>query len=114
MLKVKRIYERPEKSDGLRILVDRLWPRSLTKQKAHVDKWLKEIAPSNDLRKWFTHKEERWKEFKKRYFEELKSNGRLLKELRGLSKNKSVALLYASKNKERNNAKALLEFLKNK
>lgn len=71
MLKIKRIYEKVDKTDGLRVLVDRLWPRGLTKEKARIDKWLKDIAPSDNLRKWFGHKESRWEEFRRRYFEEL-------------------------------------------
>lgn len=111
MLKIKRVYEKPEKNDGLRILVDRLWPRGLTKEKAGIDKWMKDIAPSDNLRKWFAHKEERWEEFKRRYNVELKDKKDLIKELGVLTKNKTVTLLYAAKDKERNNAKALLEFL---
>lgn len=114
MFKVKRIYERPEKSDDLRVLVDRLWPRGLTKQKAHIDKWFKEISPSNDLRKWFAHKEEHWDEFKTRYFEELKNKAEFIKQLKELEKNKIVTLLFSAKDRERNNAVALLEFLKKK
>lgn len=112
MLKIKRVYEKPDKDDGIRILVDRLWPRGLTKEKARIDKWIKDIAPTDTLRKWFAHKEERWKEFKKRYFEELKEKKDLIKELRTLSKNDTVTLLYGAKDKERNNAQVLLEFLK--
>src|SRR5690242_10994627 len=70
---IKHVYDEPQKSDGKRILVDRLWPRALTKEKAKVDLWLKEIAPSNELRKWFGHDPEKWAEFQKRYAEELKS-----------------------------------------
>lgn len=112
MLKIKRVYEEPDKSDGIRILVDRLWPRGLTKEKAKIDKWIKEISPSDTLRKWFGHKKERWIEFKKRYSEELKKKESFLKELRSLSKDKTVTLLYAAKDKERNNAQVLFESLK--
>lgn len=112
LLKIKRIYEKPQDNDGLRILVDRLWPRGLTKEKAKIDKWMKDIAPSDNLRKWFGHKEERWEEFKKRYFEELKEKKDLIKELRILFKNNTVTLLYAAKDKERNNVQVLLELLK--
>ena len=73
-LKIKRVYEKPAKEDGKRILVDRLWPRGLTKEKADIDLWLKDIAPSTELRKWFSHDPEKWKEFKKRYNQELKKN----------------------------------------
>jgi len=71
-VRIKRIYEKPDKQDGFRILVDRLWPRGFTKEKAVVDLWLKDIAPSTELRKWFNHDPGKWDEFKKRYFDELK------------------------------------------
>lgn len=112
MLKIKRVYEKPGPSDGERILVDRLWPRGLSKKRAKIDKWMKDIAPSDGLRKWFSHKEERWEGFKTRYSKELKYKKDLIKELKMLSKNKSVTLLYSAKDEERNNAVALLEFLK--
>ena len=73
-IKIKRVYEEPAQDDGMRILVDRLWPRGLTKQKAKIDLWLKDIAPSTELRKWFDHDPEKWEEFRKRYNEELKKN----------------------------------------
>jgi uncharacterized protein YeaO (DUF488 family) len=73
-MRIKRIYDRPDKEDGTRILVDRLWPRGLTKEKASIDLWLKDIAPSNELRKWFGHDPEKWTEFRKRYHDELKEN----------------------------------------
>ena len=74
---IKRIYEAPDASDGFRILVDRLWPRGLSKDKAKIDLWLKDVAPSDDLRKWFGHNPERWGEFKERYFQELVTKGLL-------------------------------------
>lgn len=111
MLKIKRIYEKPDKNDGIRVLVDRLWPRGLRKDKARINKWMKEIAPSDALRKWFGHKTVRWEEFKKHYYRELKSKKDLLKDLKNLLKKSKVTLLYAAQDKERNNAKALLEFL---
>jgi uncharacterized protein YeaO (DUF488 family) len=73
-IKIKRVYENPSKEDGMRILVDRLWPRGLTKQKAAIDLWLKEIAPSTELRKWFAHDPKKWTEFRKKYLQELKEN----------------------------------------
>lgn len=111
MFKIKRIYENIEKNDGIRILIDRLWPRGLTKEKAKIDKWMKEVAPSDALRKWFAHRPERWPEFRERYFEELRNKEDLLKELRILSKNKTVTLLYAARDKKRNNAQVLYEFI---
>lgn len=114
MFEVKRVYEKPDKSDGIRVLVDRLWPRGLKKEEAKIDYWMKGVAPTDNLRKWFAHKEERWQEFKRCYFEELKDKKDLLEQLVDLGKNKKITLLYASKDKERNNAQALLELLKKK
>ncbi len=114
MFGIKRVYETPFKNDGTQVLVDRLWPRGIKKEEAKIDYWMKEIAPSNTLRKWFAHKEERWQEFKSRYMKELKDKNELLKQLIDLGKNKKVTLLYAAKDEERNNAQVLLEVLKNK
>ena len=114
MLKIKRVYETPDKDDGIRVMVDRLWPRGLSKEKAKIDKWMKEVAPSDSLRKWFGHQKERWEEFKVRYFEELKGKKSFLEELEMLSKNKTVTLLYAAKDKDMNNAQALFKFIKRK
>ncbi len=111
MLQTKRIYEKPAKSDGLRILVDRLWPRGLSKEDAKIDYWMKNIAPSNNLRSWFGHKEARWGEFKRRYLEEVNDNKELLTQLKELENNNKITLLYAAKDKERNNAQALLGFI---
>lgn len=110
LVKIKRVYEKSEKGDGIRILVDRLWPRGLSKEKAKIDIWMKDIAPSDSLRKWFGHKEERWEEFKKRYKDELKDKKDLMKKIISL---KSGTLLYAARDAKRNNAAVLLEFLKN-
>jgi uncharacterized protein YeaO (DUF488 family) len=114
---VKRVYEASTDSDGTRILVDRLWPRGLTKVKARVDRWLRELAPSNELRQWFhAHPEER-AEFRKRYLGELKSPsaGKALEQLQELLCTSSrVTLLFASKNAESNNATVLKEFLEGK
>ena len=114
MFEIKRVYEKPAKNDGTRVLVDRLWPRGLKKEEAGIDYWMKEIAPSDTLRKWFAHKEERWQEFKSRYMKQLKDKNELLEQLIDLGKNKRVTLLYAAKGEERNNAQVLLEVLKNK
>ncbi|MCF6148865.1 MAG: DUF488 family protein [Candidatus Kuenenia sp.] len=114
MFVTKRVYEAPDKNDGIRVLVDRLWPRGLKKEEARIDYWMKEVAPSDALRKWFAHKEERWQEFKNRYYEELKGKKELLKQLTDLEKGKKVTLLYAAKDEERNNAQALLEVLETK
>jgi len=111
MFVAKRVYEPAAKDDGYRVLVDRLWPRGLTKAKAHVDLWLKEVAPSTELRKWFGHEPEKWLEFQKRYRAEL--NKAALEGLRKLEKDhKKVTLLYGAKSEERNQAVALLKILK--
>jgi uncharacterized protein YeaO (DUF488 family) len=88
MIKIKRVYEKPDDSDGFRILVDKLWPRGLTKDKAAIDLWFKNIAPSDGLRKWFSHSPERWEEFKIRYKEELKNKVDLLAEPKKLNRRK--------------------------
>lgn len=110
-LRIKRIYEKPEERDGLRILVDRLWPRGMRKETAKLDIWMKEIAPSHELRSWFEHREDRWEEFRERYFEELKGKEELIFKLKELWKNQTVTLLIAATDKERNNAVAVQEFL---
>jgi len=113
MIKLKRIYEKVEKDDRFRILVDRLWPRGISKGKAKIDLWLKEIAPSDKLRKWFGHKPERWEEFKKKYQEELKAKKDLLKQIKELEKkNKIITLVYSAKDEKRNNAVVLFEVLR--
>jgi len=112
MIKVKRIYEKPTKEDGFRILVDRLWPRGVKKEQAKVDLWLKDIAPSGNLRKWFSHKKERWKDFKIKYKEELKSKAGLVKMIKDLEeKHGTITLLFSAKDVEHNNAVVLLEEL---
>jgi uncharacterized protein YeaO (DUF488 family) len=106
-IKVKRIYEAPADSDGTRILVDRLWPRGIAKAKAKVDLWLKDIAPSDALRKRFHGHPEDWDEFRKAYAAELKQAGEAVKELRGHMRKGTVTLLYAARDEEHNNAVAL-------
>jgi len=111
MFAAKRVYEPAAKDDGFRVLVDKLWPRGLTKAKARVDLWLKEVAPSTELRKWFGHEAEKWPEFQKRYRAELSKDA--LESLRKLEKDhKKVTLLYGAKSQERNQAVALLNILK--
>jgi len=112
MIKVKRVYEKPSKDDGFRILIDRLWPRGLTKEKAKIDLWLKEIAPSNELRKWYNHNIEKWIAFKDKYCGELKEKKELLEQIKKLEKEKgTITLLFSSKEIEHNNAVALHEIL---
>lgn len=110
-LRIKRIYDDPSAEDGVRILVDRLWPRGISKEQAKIDRWMKEIAPSDELRKKFHRDPSRWPEFKKLYFEELDANAEAVKELRRHSREGPVTLLYAAKDPERNNAVALREYL---
>jgi len=113
LIKLKRVYDEADKSDGFRILVDRLWPRGLSKEKAKIDLWLKDLAPSNELRKWFAHQTEKWDGFKRRYFKELDDSESELTELiQKKAEEDAVTLLYAAKNEEYNNAVALKEYLK--
>ena len=106
-IKIKRVYEQPDKNDGMRILVDRLWPRGLTKEKAGVDLWLKDIAPSTELRKWFNHDPDKWDEFKKRYLIELKENTEQVWLLKQELEKGVVTLVYGAKDKEHNEALVL-------
>jgi uncharacterized protein YeaO (DUF488 family) len=110
-VKLKRVYEAPAASDGMRILVDRLWPRGIAKAKAKVDLWLKEIAPSDALRKRFHGHPEDWDEFRKAYAAELKQAGDAVKQLRGHLRTGTVTLLYAARDEEHNNAVALKQWL---
>ena len=111
MITVKRVYEAPAKSDGFRILADRLWPRGLSKDKAKVDLWLKDVAASDDLRKWFGHNPQKWLEFKDRYFKELETKGELIVSIAQKSAGGNVTLLYGAKDQKFNNAVALKEYL---
>jgi uncharacterized protein YeaO (DUF488 family) len=107
MIKIKRIYDTPTSDDGIRILVDRLWPRGLSKEKAKVDLWLKEIAPSNELRKWYGHDPKKWTEFRKKYFKDLDMKRELANQIVQKMKEGDVTLLYSSKEEKLNNAVAL-------
>jgi uncharacterized protein YeaO (DUF488 family) len=108
---VKRVYEPTEASDGTRVLVDRIWPRGFTKEHASVDVWLKDIAPSAGLRTWFGHDPNRWREFHKRYFEELCANHAAVERLTDLVSTGKVTLLFGAHDTERNNAVALADYL---
>ena len=110
MIRIKRVNEPASKDDGFRILVDRLWPRGLTKEKAHVDLWLKEVAPSNELRKWFAHDPAKWPEFKARYKAELKHNMQLALLKQAVVRGPST-LLYGAKDTEHNEAVVLQDLL---
>ena len=110
-IELKRIYEAPSIDDGYRILVDRIWPRGVSKEEAKLDEWEKEIAPSTELRKWFDHIPERYADFKEKYFKELESKKELVDKLKSIVKAKKVTLLYGAKNEEMNQAVVLKEFL---
>ena len=113
MIKIKRVYETPTKDDGYRILVDRLWPRGVSKEKAKIDLWLKEIAPSNELREQFCHDPKKWDMFQKKYETELKDKNELLQKIKQTEKEKgTVTLVYSAKEEKYNNAVALSAFLK--
>jgi uncharacterized protein YeaO (DUF488 family) len=111
MIKLKRIYDPFSPQDGKRVLVDRLWPRGVKKENAHIDEWLKDIAPSDALRKWYSHDPSRWEEFRKRYTNELKDKKDILKELLADSRKGTVTLLFGAKDRERNNAVVIKEVL---
>ena len=111
-LQIKRVYEVPGKADGIRILVDRLWPRGLSRDKAAVDLWLKDIAPSAELRRWYAHQPERWQEFRRRYFAELDQHAEAVSQLRAAFGKGTATLLYAAKDAGHSNAQALLEYFR--
>jgi uncharacterized protein YeaO (DUF488 family) len=111
MLKIKRVYDPASADDGKRVLVDRLWPRGIKKEKAQIDEWLKEISPSNELRKWYSHDPSKWTEFKERYQKELAEKSELLKKIKAEAKKQTVTLLFSTKELELNNAVALKEIL---
>ena len=111
-LTIKRVYDEPGKDDGTRILIDRLWPRGLSKEKARVDLWLKEISPSTELRQWFAHDPAKWAEFKTRYCAELRQNGEQLTVLKQAIAKGTVTLLYGAKDEQHNDAIVLQELLR--
>jgi uncharacterized protein YeaO (DUF488 family) len=111
MIKIKRVYDAPSRGDGKRILIDRLWPRGVKKDEARIDAWMKDVAPSGDLRKWFGHDPEKWGEFKRRFFAELKNKKDLVDQLAGMARKGRVTLLFQSKEERFNNAVALKEYL---
>lgn len=110
-IRIKRAYEEPDREDGTRILVDRLWPRGLTKEKARVDLWLKDVAPSTELRKWFAHDPGKWAEFQSRYQKELKRNKEQLSLLRQEAAKGTVTLVYGAKDQQHNEAVILQRLL---
>jgi len=112
MIKIKRAYEPSSEDDGFRILVDKLWPRGISKEKAHLNLWMKEIAPSTELRKWFSHDPEKWKEFQNKYKQELKEKKDSIAKIKDIEKeNSAVTLVYSTKDKNHNNAVVLKDLL---
>ena len=110
-IQLKRAYEPPAAADGLRILVDRLWPRGLTEAEAAVDRWMRDLAPSTELRRWFGHDPSRWDEFRQEYARELSARGDLLEEVRSLARRGRVTLLFGARDETHNDAVALREVL---
>ncbi len=108
---LKRVYRAPAPGDGTRVLVDRLWPRGLSKASAQVDLWLRSLAPSTALRRWYDHREERWPEFRARYFAELDGQPAALESLLSLCQEGTVSFVYAAKDEQRNNAVALKDYV---
>lgn len=109
-IRIKRVYEKVSSGDGIRILVDRIWPRGVKKEDLKPDYWIKEIAPSTELRKWFSHEPDKWEKFKKKYFSELKEKKSVCRDL--LDKGENITLLYSARDEKYNQAAALKEFLK--
>ena len=110
-VKSKRVYDAAEAGDGYRVLIDRMWPRGVSRQRAQLDEWARELAPSSELRKWFHHDPERFDEFRSRYREELRERRPLLEELRRRARDGPVTLLYAARDREHNDAVVLEELL---
>ncbi len=114
VIRLKRAYDAPEPDDGCRVLVDRLWPRGITKEDAHLDLWLKDIAPSNELRKWFNHDPARWGEFQRRYLAEIEQQPEAMEQLMAKIRHGRVTLVYGAKDEQHNNAAALKEFVESR
>jgi uncharacterized protein YeaO (DUF488 family) len=114
MLKIKRVYDPPSSADGKRILIDRLWPRGLRKEDAHIHEWRKDVAPSSELRRWFGHDPEKWDEFRERFFKELQGKQGAVDVIVGLAQNGTVSLMYGSKEERFNNAVALKEYIESR
>lgn len=114
MIAVKRIYDPPSLEDGGRVLVDRLWPRGVSREAANLYEWRKEVAPSDDLRRWYDHDPLKWEEFKRRYFSELDEKAETWESLVDLAQSGTLTLLYSSRERELNNAEALKIYLESK
>jgi uncharacterized protein YeaO (DUF488 family) len=110
-VRVKRIYEPPEPGDGYRLLVDRLWPRGVSRESASLDAWMREVAPTSELRRWFGHDATRWHEFKRRYAVELGARQDLVAEILSLARDRPLTLLYSARDPDHNQAVALAEYL---
>ena len=113
-IKLKRAYEKTEPEDGTRILIDRLWPRGLKKENAKIDSWLKDIAPSNELRKWYSHDPAKWTQFKERYWRELDAKPDTVSSLAQQSQKSTITLVFSSKEEKLNNAAALKQYIEHK
>jgi uncharacterized protein YeaO (DUF488 family) len=111
-IELKRAYDKPSPQDGYRVLVDRLWPRGISKQDAELDLWMKEISPSDELRKWFHHDRSQWGEFRRRYLSELKEHREALRPLAQRARGERVTLVYSAKDEKHNNAVVLKQYLK--
>ena len=111
MIQVKRVYDPPDAKDGARFLVERLWPRGIKKEALQMQDWLKDVAPSGELRRWFSHDPTKWREFQRRYFEELDGNREAWQPLLQAARRRNVTLLYSARDTEHNNAVALKEYL---
>jgi len=114
MFRLKRAYEPVSRADGTRVLVERLWPRGVSKAELHLDEWIKDVAPSTELRRWFSHDPEKWLEFRRRYFRELDSKPEAWRPILSAARRGTVTIVYSSHDKEHNNAVALTDYLKTK
>ena len=112
-IRIKRVYDPPNKEDGLRVLVDRLWPRGLKKSSAHIDFWAKDLAPTTSLRNWFNHEENKFNEFRIRYFEELSLKQEIVRKIFEKTENRTITLVFAATDRLHNQAVVLREFLEN-
>ena len=113
-VRIKRVYDEPSPQDGTRVLVDRVWPRGMKKEKAHIDLWLKDAAPSTALRKWFGHQADKWDDFRRRYAAELDKHQEAVEQLRRLAEKHALTLVFSARDEEHNNAMVLREYLSEK
>ena len=110
-IQLKRAYDKPSKTDGKRVLVDRIWPRGIKKEQAGISLWLRDIAPSTELRKWFGHDPAKWAEFKRRYFKELKQHKEAVEQITEMAEHGKITLVFGAKDQEFNNAAALKDYM---